>query len=66
MRRKTAALEEALDCSFLTRARLPLQLMLSNTGHFTVRIAVLDDRIAFLCQPWERQILQLDAIPASA
>jgi transposase len=64
MRRKTAALEEALDCSFLTPGHaFVLQLMLGNIGHFTAQIAVLDERIASLCGPWQHQIARLDAIP---
>jgi transposase len=64
MRRKTAALEEALDCSFLAPEHVfVLQMMLGNIDHFTAQIAVLGERIAALCEPWEQQIAQLDAIP---
>jgi transposase len=38
-------------------------MMLDNTGHFTAQIAVLDERIAALCEPYERQVAQLDKIP---
>ena len=37
--------------------------MLDEIDHFTARIAVLDKRIAALCQPWERQVAQLCTIP---
>jgi transposase len=64
MRRKTARLEEALDCSFFTREHaFVLQMMLANIDHLTAQVAVLDERIAVLCRPYERQIAQLDAIP---
>ena len=64
MRRKAAALQEALDCSFLTPEHVfVLQMMLGNIDHYTKQIAVLDERIASLCEPWERQVAQLDAIP---
>jgi transposase len=64
MRRKTAALEEALDCSFLTPGHaFVLQLMLGSIDHFTAQIAVPGERIASLCEPWEHQIARLDAIP---
>src|ERR1700758_3213094 len=64
MRRKLALLEEALDCSFFTPEHaFVLQMMLDNIGHYTAQIAVLDERIAVLCEPYERQIAQLDAIP---
>jgi len=64
MRRKLALLEEALDCSFFTPEHaFVLQMMLDNIDHYTAQIAVLDARIAVLCEPYERQIAQLDAIP---
>jgi transposase len=64
MRRKTARLEEALDCSFFTPEHaFVLQMMLDNIDHCTARIAVPDERIAVLCEPYERQIAQLDEIP---
>jgi len=64
MRRKAAVLQEALDCSFLTPEHVfVLQMMLGNIDHYTKQIAVLDERIASLCEPWERQVAQLDAIP---
>jgi transposase len=64
MRRKLALLEEALDCSFFTPEHaFVLQMMLDNIDHYTAQIAVLDERIAVLCEPYERQIAQLDAIP---
>jgi len=64
MRRKTARLEEALDCSFFTGEHaFVLQMMLDEIDHFTARIAGLDERIAVLCEPYGRQIAQLDAVP---
>ena len=64
MRRKLALLEEALDCSFFTPEHaFVLQMMLGNIDHYTAQIAVLDERIAVLCEPYERQITQLDGIP---
>lgn len=64
MRRKLALLEEALDCSFFTPEHaFVLRMMLDNIDHHTAQIAVLDERIAVLCEPYERQIAQLDAIP---
>jgi len=64
MRRKTALLEEALDCSFFTGEHaFVLQMMLDEIDHFTTRVAVLDEKIAALCEPWERQIAQLGTIP---
>jgi hypothetical protein len=64
MRRKIARLEEALDCSFFTEEHaFILQMMLENIDHHTAQIAVLDEKIAVLCEPYERQIAQLDSIP---
>ena len=64
MRRKLALLEEAMDCSFFTPEHaFVLQMMLGNIDHHTAQIAVLDERIAVLCEPYERQIAQLDGIP---
>jgi transposase len=67
MRPKIARLEEALDCSFFTPEHaFVLQMMLANIDHLTSQIQVLDARIAVLCQPYERQIAQLDGIPGFA
>ena len=64
MRRKAARLEEALDCSFFTPEHaFVLQMMLDNIDHYTAQIGVLDERIAVLCEPYERQVAQLDGIP---
>ena len=64
MRRKIARLEEALDCSFFTPEHaFVLAMMLANIDHYTAQITVLDEKIAVLCEPYERQIAQLDAIP---
>ena len=64
MRRKTARLEDALDCSFFTPEHaFILQMMLDNIDHYTAQIAVLDEKIDVLCEPWQQQIAQLDGIP---
>jgi transposase len=64
MRRRTAAITEALDCSFLTPEHVfVLEMMLDAVDRYSEQIAVLDERIAVLCEPYERQIAQLDAIP---
>jgi transposase len=64
MRRKTARLEDALDCSFFTAEHaFILQMMLDNIDHYTAQIAVLDEKIAVLCEPYEQQAGQLDGIP---
>jgi transposase len=64
MRRKTARLEDALDCSFFTAEHaFILQMMLDNIDHYTAQIAVLDEKIAVLCEPYEQQVGQLDGIP---
>ena len=64
MRRKIARLREALDCSFFTPEHaFVLQMMLDNIDHYTAQIAVLDEKIAVLCEPYERQVAQLDGIP---
>ena len=38
-------------------------MMLDNIDQLTAQIGVLDERIAILCEPYERQIAQLDGIP---
>ena len=59
MRRKLAALREALDCSFFTEEHaFVLSMMLDNIDHYSAQIAVLDEKIAALCEPYERQIAQ--------
>jgi transposase len=64
MRRKTAALQEALDCSFLTGGHVfVLSMMLDSIDRCSQQIAVLDERIGVLCEPCERRVAQLDAIP---
>jgi len=64
MRGKIAQLEEALDCSFFTgQHAFILQMMLANIDHLTAQVTELNARIDELCQPYERQIAQLDAIP---
>jgi transposase len=64
MRGKLSRLAEALDCSFFTPEHaFILDMMLRSIDHLTAQITLLDVRIAALCQPWERQIAQLDAIP---
>jgi transposase len=64
MRRKIPQLREALDCSFFTPVHaLALRLLLEDTDHLTGQIRKLDAEIAVLCEPYERQIAQLDEIP---
>jgi transposase len=64
MRRRLAALREALDCSFFTEEHaFVLSMMLDNTGHYSAQIAVLDEKIAVMCEPYARQVAQLDQIP---
>ena len=64
MRRKLAALREALDCSFFTEEHaFVLSMMLDNIDHYSAQIAVLDEKIAALCEPYARQLAQLDQIP---
>jgi transposase len=64
MRRKLARLREALDCSFFTQEHaFVLAMMLENIGHYSAQIAALDEKIAVLCEPYARQLAQLDAIP---
>ena len=64
MRGKIARLEQALDCSFFTGEHaFILQMMLDSIDQITAQITVLDEKIAEMCQPYERQIEQLDTIP---
>jgi transposase len=64
MRRKIAQLEEALDCSFFTEQHaFVLAMMLANIDHLTAQIKELSAKIAVLCEPYARQIAQLDGIP---
>ncbi len=64
MRGKISQLEEALDCSFFTEQHaFILQMMLANIDHLTAQIKELAEKIEVLCQPYQHQIAQLDAIP---
>ena len=64
MRGKIRQLEEALDCSFFTQEHaFVLKMMLDSIDQLTAQIAVLDEKIAEMCRPYERQIAQLDQIP---
>ena len=64
MRGKIKKLEEALDCSFFTPEHaFILQMMLDSIDQLTAQITVLDEKIAEMCRPYERQIAQLDQIP---
>src|SRR5690348_5387070 len=64
MRSKIPRLQEALDCSFFTPEHaFVLAMMPGNIDHYTAQIAVLDEKIAALCEPYQRQVAQLDAIP---
>jgi transposase len=64
MRSKIRQLEEALDCEFFTEDHaFILKMMLDSIDSLTARIAGLDAKIAVMCEPYERQIAQLDGIP---
>jgi transposase len=64
MRRKTARLEEALDCEFFTEEHaFILTMMLDSIDELTAQVEVLDQKITEMCAPYERQIARLDAIP---
>ena len=64
MRRKLAALREALDCSFFTQEHaFVLSMMLDNIDHYSAQVAALDEKIAALCEPYRRQVAQLDGGP---
>jgi transposase len=63
MRGKIKELEEALDCSFFTEEHaFILQMMLDSIDQLTAQVTVLDQKIAEMCRPYERQIEQLDGI----
>jgi transposase len=64
MRAKIRQLEDALDCSFFTEQHaFILQMMLANIDHLTAQASELTVKIDELCEPYARQIAQLDAIP---
>jgi transposase len=64
MRAKIRQLEDALDCSFFTEQHaFILQMMLANIDHLTAQASELTVKIDELCEPYARQISQLDAIP---
>jgi transposase len=64
MRGKIRRLEEALDCSFFTEQHaFILAMMLENIDHLTAQVSVLSAKIEVLCEPYARQIAQLDGIP---
>ena len=64
MRSKIARLEQALDCSFFTGEHaFILTMMLDSIDSLTAQAGVLDARIADMCQPYQRQLEQLDEIP---
>jgi transposase len=64
MRSKIPQLEEALDCTFFTEDHaFILSMRLENIDHLSAQVKKLDDRIAVLCEPYERQIAQLDEVP---
>ena len=64
MRGKIRQLEEALDCSFFTQEHaFILAMMLANIDHLTAQVTELSAKIEMLCEPYARQITQLDAIP---
>jgi transposase len=66
MRGKIRQLEEALDCSFLTEQHAAvLAMMLKTIDYYTTQIEELTARIQVLCEPYARQIAQLDAVPGT-
>src|SRR5580693_3888930 len=66
MRVKLRQLEEALDCSFFTEQHtFVLAMMLANIDHLTRQIQELSQRIDVLCEPYQHQISQLDAVPGT-
>jgi transposase len=66
MRGKIGQLEEALDCAFVTEEHAAvLAMMLAAIDHYTARIQELTAKIEVLCQPYLRQIAQLDAVPGT-
>ena len=66
MRSKIRQLEEALDCSFLTGEHVTiLAMMLATIDYYTAQIGELTAKIGVLCQPYEHQIAQLDAVPGT-
>jgi transposase len=66
MRGKIRQLEEALDCSFMTGEHAAvLAMMLGTIDYYTARIDELTAKIKILCQPYEHQIAQLDAVPGT-
>jgi transposase len=66
MRGKIGQLEEALDCSFVTEQHAAvLAMMLAAIDYYTARIGELTGTIEALCEPYARQIAQLDAVPGT-
>ena len=64
MRAKIRRLEEALDCSFFTPEHaFILTMMPGSIDQITAQAGVLDEKIAAMCEPYDRQIAQLDGIP---
>ena len=61
---KIRDLEEALDCSFFTgQHAFILAMMLASIDYLTAQVSELTARIEVLCEPYARQIAQLDQIP---
>src|SRR5450631_441 len=64
MRPKIARLEDVfVSASSTSEHAFILQMMLDSIDELTAQVAVLDERIAVLCEPYERQVEQLDGIP---
>jgi transposase len=64
MRRKIRQLEEALDCTFFTADHaFILKMMLTRIDQYTAQAGELTARITELCEPYQRQVAQLDTIP---
>jgi transposase len=66
MRGKITQLEEALDCAFVTEEHAAvLAMMLATVDYYSARIGELTAKINMLCEPYARQIAQLDAVPGT-
>jgi transposase len=64
MRRKIRELEEALDCTFFTAHHaFILKMMLTRVDQYTAQVEELTARVTELCEPYQRQVDQLDTIP---
>jgi transposase len=53
----TQKIKQAQEHAFI------LQMMLDSIDQLTAQVTVLDEKIAKMCKPYERQVEQLDGIP---